>query len=113
MLFLCSQEPDFQEHYSKYIEHYLTENRSKQEACKSMYQYIVKVGESIAKQFPEMDFIINNIMFLDPRMRNMQQPDFSALVRRYSRDEGPITFSIEIQFNVFKNDNTVDVQFNL
>ena len=33
-------------------------------------------------------------------MRNMQQPDFSVLVCRYSRDEGLITFSIKIQFNV-------------
>ena len=60
-----------------------------------------------------MDFIINSTMFLNPHMRKMQQPDFSALVHRYSRDEGPITFSLKMQFNVFKNDSTVDVQFNL
>ena len=60
-----------------------------------MYQYIVEVGESIEKRFPEIDFIIKNTMFLDPRMRNMQQPDFSALVHRYSRDEDPITFSVD------------------
>ena len=53
-----------------------------QQAFKSMYQYIVKVGECIEKQFPEIDFIIKNTMFLDPRIR-------------YSRDEGPITFSID------------------
>ena len=59
---------------------------------------------------------INSTMFLDPRMRHMQQPDFSDLVHRYSRDEGPVTFSIDtikMPFNVLKNDSTVDVQFNL
>ena len=84
-----------------------------QEACKSMYQYVIKVGESIVKRFHEIDFIINNTMFLDPRMKNMQQPDFLALMQRFSRDEGPITFSIDaikMQYNVF---STVDVQFNL
>ena len=81
-----------------------------------MRQYIVKVGESIEKRFPEIYFIIKNTMFLDPRMRNMQHHDFSALVHRYSRDEDPITFSVDtikMQFNVYKNDTTVDVEFNL
>ena len=107
---------DFQDHYAKCVDHSLMESREIQEACKSMYRYIVKVGESIVKLFPEIDLIINNTMFLDPRMRNMQQPDLLALVHRFSRDEGPITFSIDtikMQYNVFKNDSTVDVQFNL
>ena len=98
---------DFQDHYAKCVDHSLMESREIQE---SMYRYII---ESIVKRFPEIDFIINNTMFLDPRMRNMQQPDLLALVHRFSRDEGPITFSIKMQYNVFKNDSTVDVQFNL
>ena len=107
---------DFQEHYAKCIDHSLINSREIQEACKSMYQYIVKVGESIANRFPEIDFIINNTMFLDPRMRHMQQPDFSSLVQRFNRGEGPIVFSVDklkMQYNVFKNDSTVDVQFTL
>ena len=68
------------------------------------------------KRFPEIDFIINNTLFLDPWLRNMQQPDFSALVDRFNHDEGPITFSIDtirMQYSLFKNDGTLDVQFSL
>lgn len=80
---------DFQEHYANCIDHSLMDSQDMQEACKSMYQYIVKIGKSITKRFPEI------IMFLDLRMRNMQQPDFTALIHRYSHDEGPIAFSID------------------
>lgn len=97
-------------------DHSLIDSREIQEACKSMYQYIGKVGESIANRFPEIYFIINNTMFLDPRMRHMQQPDFSSLVQRFNHGEGPIVFSVDtlkMQYNVFKKDSTVDVQFTL
>lgn len=57
---------DFQEHYASCLDHSLMDSQEMQEACKSMYQYIVKIGESILKRFPEIDFIINNSMFLDP-----------------------------------------------
>ena len=79
---------DFQEHNAKCLDHSLIDSRAMQKACKTMYQYIVIVGESTVKQFSVIDFIINNTtcMFLDPRMRKMQQPDFSALDHRYSRD---------------------------
>ena len=52
---------DFQEHYAKSIGHSLMDSREMQEACKSMYQYIVKISESITKRFPKIDFIIHNI----------------------------------------------------
>ena len=77
---------DFQEHYANREGHSLLNSRDLLEACKSMYHYIVEIGK---KRFPEIG------AFLDPHMRNLQQPDIPTLINRFSR-EGPITFSSNI-----------------
>ena len=63
-------ETDFQKHYMECHDHSLLDSREMHDVCKSMYQYIVKIGESIEKPFPEMEFMVANAAFPNPLMRN-------------------------------------------
>lgn len=77
--------------------------------------YIIKVGESL-ERFPEMEFMASNTAFLNPSFRCLQTPDIPALVQRFSHNNGPVSFSVEVvsrQFQFFKNDSTMDMEFNL
>ena len=82
------------------------------DVCKSMYQYILKIGESIEKRFPEMEFMVTNTAFLNPLMRNLQKPDLPALVNRFSQEDGAVTFSVDSVKRQF-NDSTVEMEMNL
>ena len=77
---------------------------------------IIKVGEFIEKRFPELEFMVSNTAFLNLSMHCLQTPDISALVQRFSQDDGPVTYSIgsvKRQFQFFTNDSTIDMEFNL
>lgn len=107
---------DFQKHYKDCNDRALLSSREIQDACQCMYNYIIKVGESIEKRFPKMEFMVSNTAFLNPSLRCLQTPDISALLQRFSHDDGPVTFSIDAvkrQFQFFTNDSTMDMEFNL
>ena len=107
---------DFQKHYKDCQDHALLDSRELQEACKCMFNCIITVGESIEKRFPELDFMVSNTAFVNPSMQCLQTPDIPALVQRFSKDNGPVTSSVESvkrQFQFFTNDSTMDMEFNL
>ena len=110
---------DFQEHYSNYQEHSLLSSTELNSACKLMYDYVVKVADSIEKCFPEADFMISNTAFLDPSLRSLQQPDLHALINRLINrfsQGGPVVLSFDVilmQFHMYQNDCSIDMIFSL
>ena len=85
-----------------------------------MYDYVVKVADSIEKRFPEADFMVRNTAFLDPSLRSLQQPDLHALINRlinrFSQEGGPMVLSFDVilmQFHMYQNDCSIDMIFSL
>ena len=74
-------------------EHSLISSTELNSVCKLMYDYIVKVADSIEKQIPEADFTVRNTAFLDPSLRSLQPPDLHALLNQFSQG-GPVVFSL-------------------
>ena len=106
---------DFQKHYSDCHDHALLDSRELQDVCKSMYQYIVKVGESLERRFPEMEFMATNTAFPNPLMRGLQKPDIPALVNRFNQENGAVTLfvhSVKRQFPSYLNDSTIEMEMN-
>ena len=105
---------DFQQHYSQCQDHALLTTAQLNTACKVMYDYIYKIAESIEKRFPEIDFMITNTAFLEPPLRNLQQPDMQAMLNRFGQESGPVTFPLDrviMQFRLYQNDSSLDIQF--
>ena len=79
-----------------------------------MYDYIYKIAESIEKRFPEIDFMVTNTAFLEPPLRNLQQPDMQAMLNRFRQESGPLTFPLDrviMQFCLYQNDSSIDILF--
>ena len=79
-----------------------------------MYDYIYKIAESIEKCFPEIDFMVTNTAFLEPPLRNLQQPDMQAMLNRFGQESGPVTLPLDkviMQFRLYQNDSSIDIQF--
>ena len=84
-------------------------------ASKVMYDYIYKIVDSIEKRFPEIDFMFTNTAFLEPPLRNLQQPDMQAMLNRFGQESGPVTFPLDrviMQFRLYQNDSSIDIQFS-
>lgn len=46
----------------------LLSSREVQDACQCMYNYIIKVDDSIEQRFPEMEFMVSITAFSNPLM---------------------------------------------
>ena len=49
-------------------------------------------------------------------MRGLQKPNIPALVNRFNREDGAVTFSVDSvkrQFQFFLNDSTIEIEMNL
>ena len=74
---------DFQKHYKDCQDHALLDTRGMQDACKCMYNYVIKVGESIEKRFPELEFMVSNTAFLCAVYKHQTSPlQFKDSVRK-------------------------------
>ena len=76
---LLFADANFQKHYKGCQDHALVDSRELQEASKCMFNYIITVGESTEKRFPELEFMVSNTAILNPLMRCLQTPDIPAL----------------------------------
>ena len=85
---------DFQQHYLQCQDHALLTTAQLNAASKVMYDYIYKIANSIEKRFPEIDFMLTNTAFLEPPLRNLQQPDMQAILNRFGQESGPIAFPL-------------------
>ena len=74
-----------------------------------------KISESLEKRFPEIDFMVTNTAFLEPPLRNLQQPDMQVMLNRFGQESGPVTFPLDrviMQFRLYQNDSSIDIQFS-
>ena len=72
-----------------------------------------KISESLEKRFPEIDFMVTNTAFLEPPLRNLQQPDMQVMLNRFGQESGPVTFPLDrviMQFRLYQNDSSIDIQ---
>ena len=84
-------------------------------ASKVMYDYIYKIAHSIEKCFPEIDFMPTNTAFIEPPLRNLQQPDVQAMLNRFGQESGSVAFPLDkviMQFLLYQNDSSIDIQFS-
>ena len=106
---------DFQQHYLQCQDHALLTTAQLNAASKVMYDYIYKIADSIEKRFPEIDFMLTNTVFLEPPLRNLQQPDMQAMLNRFGQESGPVAFPLDrviMQFHLYQNDSSIDIQFS-
>ena len=106
---------DFQQHYLQCQDHALLTTAQLNAASKVMYDYIYKIADSIEKRFPEIDFMLTNTAFLEPPLRNLQQPDMQAMLNRFGQKSGPVAFPLDrviMQFRLYQNDSSIDIQFS-
>ena len=73
---------DFQQHYLQCQDHALTTTAQLNAASKVIYDYTYKIADSIEKRFPEIDFMLTNTAFLEPPLRNLQQPDIQTMLNQ-------------------------------
>ena len=107
---------DFQKHLSDCIEHSLLSGRELETAKKIMYDYIVTIGKALERRFPELDFIVKNMAFLDPTIRSLQRPYLEALQSKFHTGNDPFEFDcskLSSQYRMYENYVTIDIQYEL
>lgn len=107
---------DFQKHIVDCSEHALMSERELNDAKRRMYNYIITIGKALENRFPDMDFIMTNTAFVDPTLRNLQQPDMQLLSSKFHDDSSPFHFDSNVltsQLRMYQNDTTLDFQYQL
>ena len=59
--------------------------------------------------------MLTNTAFLEPPLRNLQQPDMQAMHNRFGQENGPVAFPLDkviMQFRLYQNDSSIDIQFS-
>lgn len=78
---------EFQKHLSQCEEHSLLTQRQLSDAKKSMYAYLKTINETIESRFPELEFMTNNLSFIDLQQRKQQCCNIGLVVDKFANDE--------------------------
>jgi hypothetical protein len=107
---------DLQKHLCDCVNHSLLTERHLKQAKENMIAYINAIATSLIERFPEMDFIIDNTSFLDPRVRQFQKANIAALVDRFNTGVLPFNFDVSViatQYAMYQNDSSLDLSYDV
>ena len=101
----CTQFDDFKD---KVISSGQLSYAQLHEVMKNIFNFTVAMGRSLDSRFPELDFVVQNVSFLNPA--NRKYCDIEAVVRKYCRNSlnGPV---VKGQYSVYRNDESMDYLF--
>ena len=104
----CTQFDDFKD---KVISSGQLSYAQLHEVMKNTFNFTVAIGKSLDSRFPELDFVVQNVSFLNPANREYSKCDIEAVVRKYCRNSlnGPLT---KRQYSVYRNDESMDYLFS-
>ena len=88
---MCMPGRDLQKHLVDCVEQSLLTEGDLRKAKKQWYHNIDTVATSLIERFPEMDFIIENTLFLDPSLRKFQKANSQILLRDSEITANPLT----------------------
>ena len=83
------------------------------DAQKAMYSYFMVLGKAIEHRFPELNFMTEQLSFIDPPQRKLHQCDTSMIIDKFSNDQG-IAFcktTVHKQYRTYCHDTTLDFLF--
>ena len=109
-VFECFSGNEFQKHLSQCEKHSLLTEQQISDAMKKMYSYLVVLGKVIEQRFPELDFMAEQLCFIDPPQRKLHQCDTSMIIDKFSNDQG-IKFcktTVHKQYRTYCHDTTLD-----
>ena len=100
----CTQFDDFKD---KVISSGQLSYAQLHEVMKNIFNFTVAIGRSLDSRFPELDFVVQNVSFLNPANRKYSKCDIEAVVRKYCRNSlnGPVA---KRQYSVYRNDESMD-----
>ena len=111
----CLPGKDLKKHLLDCTEHSLLTERDIKQAKGTMVAYVEAIATSLIERFPEMDFIIDNISFLDPIVRQFQKANIPSLVERFNNSD-PFNFDesvLSTQYTMYRNDSSLDLSYEL
>ena len=106
---------EFQKHLLQCKEHSLLTEWQISDAQKAMYSYLLVLGKTIEHRFPELNFMTEQLSFIDPPQRKLHQCDTSMIIDKFSNDQG-IAFcktTVHKHYRTYCHDTTLDFLLKL
>lgn len=71
------------------------------------FDFTVAVGNSLENRFPEMQFVLKNLSFLNPANRKHSRCDIEAVIHKFCKD----IVEVETTYSSYRNDDSLDFVF--
>ena len=104
-------EQAFHDYWIECIDNGHLPSRKLKEIFNNCFQYIVTIGRSFLRRFPEAGFVLNNCSFMDPERRTMKLDKCVAAVVKRFKDCVPDERSVMRSYKLYQLDDSLDILY--
>ena len=73
----------------------------------NVFDFVITTGQALKSCFPEMSFVLQNLIFLNPDNRKFARCDIGAVIAKYSKGRIDST-AAKLQYSIYRNYDTLD-----